>query len=172
MKQDHYLQETKIAKFTTRVYGWMSIGLATTACIAYLVVHSGLYQALLPLWWVWSFITLGIGLGINYALNRLSAATMGTLFITYAVCEGLMFGTILPLFAAAYGGSMIWCAFATAAIIFTVAVIYGIYTKADMSSLGRIFTLGVIALFVLSLAYFIGSFFVPLKGMYLSLIHI
>lgn len=152
----------KLATFTSRVYGWMAIGLALTACIAYFVYASGLYAKLMPFWWVWSFGTLGIAMAINFSIKKISIQGAVGLFLAYAGLEGVLFGTILPVFAASYGGHLIWSAFATASVVFTLAMAYGMFTKSDLTTLGRILSFGLIALIVLSLVMFVLSFFMPI----------
>ncbi len=163
-----YVQDARsVGTFSTRVYGWMSIGLAFTACIAFMVYASGLFIKLMPFWWVWSFATLGCAMAINFKLNKLSVPGVIALFMAYAGLEGILFGTILPAFAAAYGGQVIWAAFATASAIFGVATLYGIFTKNDLTSMGRILTMGLIGLVAVSLFCWILSFFMPITLMHM-----
>ncbi|MFN0065394.1 MAG: Bax inhibitor-1 family protein [Chlamydiales bacterium] len=156
-----------VGTFSSRVYGWMAMGLAFTAAIAFFIYQSGLYVSLMPFWWVWSFATLGVAMGINFAIKRLSIPGVIGLFLTYAGLEGILFGTILPAFAAAYGGQVIWAAFATASVVFGLAALYGVFTKADLTSLGRILTFALIGLIAVSLLFFIMSFFMNLTFMHL-----
>ena len=162
------VQDTRdVGIFSTRVYGWMALGLALTAAIAFFVYSSGLYVALMPFWWVWTVGTLGVAMAINATMHKSSVQTVIGLFLTYAALEGFMFGTILPAFAAAYGGQVIWSAFATAAVVFGMAMGYGIFTKSDLTTLGRILTFAVIGLVLVSLVFMIMSFFMPMTMMHL-----
>lgn len=150
------------SQFSSRVYGWMSIGLAVTAAIAYAIYASGAYMVLMPFWWVWTFGTLGIAMAINFSINRISIAGAAGLFLLYAALEGVLFGTILPVFAAAYGGQVIWSAFATGGVIFLVAMLYGMFTKSDLTALGKILTIGLMGLIGVTLVFMILSFFMDL----------
>lgn len=150
-----------VGVFATRVYGWMALGLAFTAAIAFLLIQTGLYLTLAPLWWVWGLATFGVALAIQRAIQTSSVSTVVALFFTYAGLEGLLFGTVLPLFAQAYGGQVIWAAFGGAAVVFTIAMLYGIWTRSDLTSMGRILSFGIIGLIVLSLIALVLSFFVP-----------
>ncbi len=156
-----------VGVFSTRVYGWMAIGLAFTAAIAFFVYQSGLYIKLMPFWWVWAFGTLGVAMAINRSIQRSTIQTVIMLFMAYAGLEGIMFGTILPAFAAAYGGQVIWAAFASASVIFALAMGYGIMTKSDLTSLGRILTLAVVGLIVVSLLMMVLSFFMNITWLHL-----
>lgn len=158
--------------FAQQVYGWMSIGLGITALTAYFVARTGLYMTLAPFWWVFAFGTLGIGFGFNRAVRSSTFTSVTAWFLGYALCQGLFFGIVLPLYAAAYGGSVIWTAFATAALIFGVACFYGIFTKADLTSIGRILQIAVIGLIAVTLLYFVLSFFMTLTWMNLFISYI
>lgn len=153
--------------FSTRVYGWMALGLALTSAIAFFVYASGLYVKLMPFWWVWTFGTLGVAMGINRSMHKSSVQTVIGLFLTYAALEGMLFGTLLPAFAAAYGGQVIWSAFATAAVVFGMATAYGMFTKSDLTSLGRILTMALLGLILVSFVFMIMSFFMPMTMMHL-----
>ena len=157
----------QISSFTSRVYGWMTAGLGLTATVAYMLWKSGVYMTLMPFWWLWAFGTLGIAMAINFSINRISIGGMIGLLLAYAGLEGLLFGTMLPLFAAAYGGQVIWTAFATGAAIFALATGYGMFTKADLTSLGKILSLGLIGLIGVSFLFMIASFFVHLSWAHL-----
>lgn len=164
-----YVVQSKeaLSSFVNRVYGWMAIGLSLTASIAYFIYQTGAYQALMPFWWLWSMGAFAIAMGMNFAIKRASIVTVIGLFLTYASLQGMLFGTILPLYAAAYGGSLIWTAFASAAVIFCLAMCYGIFTKSDLTQLGRILTMALVGLLVLSLLFFVLSFFMSITWMQL-----
>lgn len=153
-----------VGTFSTRVYGWMSLGLGVTAAVAYFLYVTGIYMALMPFWWVWAFGTFGIAMGMNAALQRLSFPAVAGLFLTYAGLQGIVFGTILPFFAASFGGAVIWTAFATSAGIFLSAALYGMFTKSDLTSLGRILSFALMGLIVVSLIFFVLSLFMPIGG--------
>ena len=111
--------DSNVTTFANQVYSWMGIGLALTGLVAYGLFKSGLFVSLLPFWWVFGFGTLGIAFAIQRMLERASFGTIAALFLAYAGVEGLFFGVTLPLYAAAYGGQLIWMAFSTAALVST-----------------------------------------------------
>lgn len=165
MDNDYYRPSAVLEaerSFAQQVYGWMCIGLGVTALTAYFLARTGLYMKLIPFWWVFALGAFGIGLGFSRAVRSSSFTTVTALFLGYALCEGLFFGAVLPLYAAAYGGAVIWTAFATASLIFGVACCYGIFTKADLTSMGRILQIGLIGLIAVTLLYFVLSFFMTL----------
>lgn len=166
--QRGYIQDARaVGTFSTRVYGWMAIGLGVTAAIAYLLYTTGLYITLMPFWWVWAFATFGVAMSINAGLKRFSIGAVIGLFLTYAALEGILFGTLLPAFAAAFGGQVIWSAFLTASAIFGLAMCYGVFTKNDLTSLGRILSFALIGLIAISFLYLILSFFIPMQWAHL-----
>lgn len=156
-----------VGVFSTRVYGWMAIGLAFTAAIAFFIFQTGLYVKLAPFWMIWAFGTLGVAFAIQRSVQKSSLNTVIGLFLAYAGLEGIMFGTILPAFAYAYGGQVVWAAFAGAAVIFGVAMLYGIFTKSDLTSMGRILSMALIGLVALSFIALIVSFFAPITMLHL-----
>lgn len=164
------IRPSDIATFSTRVYGWMSIGLGLTAAVAYAVYATGLYIALMPLWWLFSLGTLGVAMAINFTLGKISLQGAMGLFLAYAGLEGLLFGTILPAFAANYGGQVIWSAFLTGGVIFAVGMLYGMFTKSDLTSLGRILSFALMGLVAVSLVFMVLSFFMhlPLMNLLIS----
>lgn len=163
-----YIQDARaIGTFSSRVYGWMAIGLGVTASVAYFLFQSRLFLKILPFWWICAIGTFGVAMAINAGLKKFSIRNVIALFLTYATLEGVLFGTILPAFAAAYGGEVIWTAFLTAAAVFGSAMLYGIFTKNDLTTLGRILSFALIGLIALSLVFLILSFFTPLPFAYL-----
>ena len=155
-------QEQAVGTFSSRVYGWMAIGLGFTASIAYLVFRTGLFMKLMPFWWVITLATFGIAMGFNASVQKFTIGGVVGMFLAYAGLQGLMFGTILPVFAAAYGGQVIWLAFVSASAIFLLAMGYGMFTRNDLTSLGRILTFGLIGLVAVTLLFMILSFFMQL----------
>lgn len=165
-------EEAAISSFSSRVYGWMALGLGVTAAVAYFIYATGAYLSLVSFWWVWALGTLGIALAINSMIQRISIATTALLFLAYAGLEGILFGTMLPFFAAAYGGQVIWSAFATGAVIFATAMGYGMFTKSDLTQLGKILRIGLIGLIAVTLLFLVLSFFIqmPLANLIISYI--
>ncbi len=151
----------QVNTFATQVYGWMGIGLGLTAFVAWFIFKTGFYVKLMPFIWLIALGTLGVSFSMVTMINRLSFTGLTGLFLGYATLEGLTFGCILPVYAMTFGGQIIWVAFATAALVFGLAVGYGVTTKSDLTSLGRILSLAVVGLIVISLFYVVLSFFMP-----------
>ena len=161
-------QEQAVGTFSSRVYGWMAVGLGFSASVAYVIFRTGMFMKLMPFWWMISLATFGIAMGFNTGVQRFSIGGVVGMFMTYAGLQGVLFGTILPFFAAAYGGQVIWLAFVTASAIFLLAMGYGMFTRNDLTNLGRILTFGLIGLLAVTFLYVILSFFIQLT--FLSLL--
>jgi uncharacterized protein len=151
--------------FTTRVYGWMTIGLLLTAFVAFVIANTGAYMAILPYCWVIGLATFGIAIAISTLIQRLSFPAVAGLFLAYSTMQGIFFGAVLPLYAAQFGGHLIWTAFATAGLIYGLALGYGLFTKSDLTSIGRILSVALMGLIGISLLYLILSFFIDVTWM-------
>ena len=151
-----------VGTFSSRVYGWMAIGLGFTAAVAFFVFRSGLFIKLIPFWWILALGTFGIAMGFNASIQRFSIKGVIGMFLAYAGLQGVMFGTILPAFAAAFGGQVIWLAFTTASAIFLLAMGYGMFTKNDLTSLGKILSFALIGLIGITLLFMVLSLFMQL----------
>lgn len=166
------VQVEKVNTFTTQVYGWMTVGLSLTAFVAWLVFKSGMYVKFLPYWWMFAIAALFISMTLSVRLMKLSFTATAGLFLTYSTLEGLIFGSILPAYAMAFGGQVIWAAFGTAATVFSIAVLYGIFSKSDLTALGPLLRIALIGLMVVSLLFFVMSMFMPMQGMVLVISYI
>lgn len=164
--------EKAVSSFATKVYGWMTAGLLTTALVAYWIVSSGLYVALMPYWLVPTIGTFVLAMVLGRAVTRMQFGTMAGLFLLYSGLQGVFFGIVLPLYAAQFGGEVIWSAFATAGVIFGGAVCYGIFTKADLTSLGKILRVALMGLVGITLLYLVLSLFMPVSGFMLMIAYL
>ncbi|MBS0621386.1 MAG: Bax inhibitor-1/YccA family protein [Verrucomicrobia bacterium] len=158
--------------FAQKVYGWMTLGLCTTAATAFFIIHSGLFMKLLPIWWLPMIGTFLLSMGINRAFQKASYQTLATMFLGYGALQGVFFGTVLPLYALNFGGEVIWSAFLTAGGIFGGAALYGMFTKSDLTSMGRILGMGLMGLIGISFVALILSFFMPISGMQLLISYV
>jgi len=163
---------TAVNTFSSRVYGWMTFGLSLTAFIAYLIFKTQLYVQMMPFAMLIIIGTLIVGIAIQKLINKISFATAVLLFLLYTVLEGVFFGTILPAYAAAYGGDVIWITFATTALIFGIAMAYGVFTKSDLTGLKTILAIALTGLIAISLLYFVLSFFMELGWLHLLISYV
>lgn len=175
-ERDYMRQEGQAAdalsSFASRVYGWMAMGLAVTAFIAYSIFKTNAYLSLLPYAWICGFATLGIALAMGSMIEKLSFTAMATLFLSYGAVQGVFFGTVLPLYAASYGGGIIWTAFATASGLYALAVCYGMFTKSDLTHLGKILRIAMVGFLAVTIIYVLLSMFYSLPMMHLLICYI
>jgi uncharacterized protein len=136
-------------------FGWMFAGLLLTAGVAFLVgTNEGLIQGVASLW---LFLVIGqvvLAIAIQAAINRLPATASLALFFVFAATMGLTTGVIVSLYTTA----SVATAFLSAAAMFGAAAIFGRTTGRDLTSLGGLFSMGLIGLFVaIVLNLFLGS---------------
>lgn len=166
--QHHSFLE-KAGTFASYVYGWVATGLAITAVSAYGMYASGLWIRISSYWWVWTFSTLGISLYIRYNLERMSAIALSSCFIIYSICEGLFFGSILPLFVRGGYGSAVWMAFCSASVMFVASAIYGRYARHDLTQMGSLLSFALMGFFGLTMLSVVLSFFWKISAFHLFL---
>ena len=140
-----------------RVYGHMSLAVITSMIISYFV---GTTPALLQFFftgalkWVVIFAPLAAILGMSFAQERLSKNGLQAFLQGFAALMGLSFATIF----AVYTMGSIFTAFMGAGILFAVMSGYGYFTKKDLSSMGQMMFVGLIAIVIASIVnIFIGS---------------
>lgn len=172
-RREVYVEDKKsLSTFSARVYGWMAMGLGVTAFVTFFLMHTGLYRVMAPLSLFWVIGTLGIAFGFNAAVKNAGIGLVAGLFLAYSVLQGMLFGTILPAYASAFGGGIIWVAFASAAVIFLLAMAYGLTTNSDLTKMGRILSFGVIGLIAMSLLMLVLSFFMQVTFLHLMISYV
>jgi hypothetical protein len=118
-------------------YRWMTLGLATTGLVALGVAHSpDLVELLLAnrlLFYVLLFAQLGLVVGLSAAASRLSTVAAATLFFAYAGLTGVTFSTLFLVYTA----SSIASTFFVTAGAFAGLSAVGLFTKRDLSAVGR-----------------------------------
>jgi len=144
----------RVTSFLKAVYGWMFVGLATTAVVALAVVASGYAPVLArnPL----IFFGLVIGeLGLVFALsarvNRMSAGTASLLFLIYSALNGATLSLIFLRFT----GVSIATTFLITAGMFGALALFGATTKRSLAGVGHFVGMGLIGLI---LAMVVGMF--------------
>ena len=143
------------AGFLSQAFTWMFAGLLLTAGVAYLVQTTPrLYDAARGLVFVAILVELGIGIGIQVLIRRITALVALALFFVFAAVNGLTIGLIV----ANYTTGSVAVAFVTAAGMFGAAAIYGAVTKRSLASMGGFLTIGLFGLIIGSLVnFFVGS---------------
>jgi FtsH-binding integral membrane protein len=153
-----YRSATEINSAMGRVYGHMSFAVIISMMISYFV---GTTPELLQFFftgvlkWVVIFAPLAAIFGISYVLGNNPSKRVAELCLWgFAALMGLSFSMIFAVFNM---GSIV-SAFMGAAILFTVMSGYGYFTKKDLSSMGQMMFVGLIAICIASIVnIFIGS---------------
>ncbi len=153
-------------KFMASVFLWMFIALGVSTLMAALYANteslrSELYVAdqlgrLHPtmLMWVVTFAPFAFLLIMQFGMARLSSGTLTLLFLAFAAVLGISLSSVLLMYTT---GSVVGC-FGAASAMFGVMAFMGYTTDKDLTSFGRLLTMGLIGIVVASLInMFIGS---------------
>ena len=154
----NYRSAEEINSAMGRVYGHMSLAVIVSMLVSYWV---GTTPELLQFFftgvlkWIVIFAPLAAIFGIGYVLGNNPTKSVAQLCLHgFAALMGLSFATIFAVFNM---GSIV-SAFMGASILFAVMSGYGYFTKKDLSSMGRMMFVGLIAIVIASIVnIFIGS---------------
>jgi FtsH-binding integral membrane protein len=154
----NYRSAEEVNSAMGRVYGHMSLAVIVSMFVSYFV---GTSPALLAFFftgvlkWIVIFAPLAAIFGVSYILGNNPSKGVAQLCLHgFAALMGLSFATIFAVFNM---GSIV-SAFMGAAILFGVMSGYGYFTKKDLSSMGQMMFVGLIAIIIASIVnIFIGS---------------
>jgi FtsH-binding integral membrane protein len=152
-----YRSAEQINSAMGRVYGHMSMAVLVSMIVSYFV---GTSPELLAFFftgitkWIVIFAPLAAILAFAFAAENFNKSQLQLFLYTFAGLMGLSFATIFAVFTM---GSIV-SAFMGAAILFAVMSGYGYFTKKDLSSMGQMMFVGLIAIVIASIVnIFIGS---------------
>ena len=153
-----YRSAEEINSAMGRVYGHMSLAVIVSMLVSYFVGTSPeLLQFFFTgvLKWIVIFAPLAAIFGVSYVLGNNPSKGVAQLCLHgFAALMGLSFATIFAVFNM---GSIV-SAFMGAAVLFGVMSVYGYFTKKDLSSMGQMMFVGLIAIVIASIVnIFIGS---------------
>jgi FtsH-binding integral membrane protein len=153
-----YRSASEINSAMGRVYGHMSLAVIVSMIVSYFVGTSPELLAFFftgAMKWIVIFAPLVAIFGISYVLGNNPSKGVAQLCLHgFAALMGLSFATIFAVFNM---GSIV-SAFMGAAILFGVMSAYGYFTKKDLSGLGSLLFVGLIAIIIASIVnIFIGS---------------
>ena len=137
------LQGIQLNAVMRNVYGWMTMGLLVTALVSMLLSSRGLVPSgavmLLAI-----IGQVGIVIGLNWAIHRISATMAGMLFFVYSAMVGLTFSVIFMV----YPIGSITAAFLTTAGVFAAMTVVGLTTQTDLSKYSAYFMMALIGLVI------------------------
>lgn len=152
------LHTREATKFLATVYVWMFIGLALTSAVAWFVASTpGILYAILDspfILWGLLILELLLVIVLSAAINKISAGVATFLFLLYSAVNGATLSFILLV----YTGESVFMAFVAATCLFATLSFYGYVTGRDLTSLGSLLTVGLIALIICGVInMFVGS---------------
>jgi len=153
----NYRTATQINTAMAGVYKNMGLAVLVSMLVSFYVSNSaGLMEFFFTgaMKWVVIFAPLVAVLGLSFGLEKVSKSTAYALLYGFAALMGLSFATIFVV----YNMGSIVTAFMGAAVLFGVMSVYGYFTKKDLSGLGSLLFVGLIAIIIASVVnIFIGS---------------
>ncbi len=154
--------QTIQAAFMSKVYTWMSGGLAITGLIAMWVASTPLLiEAIIGNTFLFFGLIIGEIFLVGYlitVIKKISAQTAGIIFTAYAALNGLTLSVVFL----AYTSASIASTFFVTAGTFAVMSFYGYYTKKDLTSWGNLLFMGLIGIIIASVV----NFFMQSEMMY------
>jgi FtsH-binding integral membrane protein len=138
-------------RFFNSVYAWMSAGLAVTALVAWWVSQSPALVVSISHWWILLLVAeIVLVMGISAGIQRIGAAAGTALFMLFAAINGLVLSSIFL----AYSTGTLASAFVVSAGTFAVMSVFGMVTKRDLTSVGRIAYMALIGLIIATIVSF------------------
>jgi FtsH-binding integral membrane protein len=135
-------------------YRWMSLGLAVTGLVAWLVSQSpAVLEVVLgnrPVFYGLLLAQLGLVFAFNSVAVRASTAAAAAMFFAYAGLTGVTFSVLFLVYTA----SSIASTFAVSAGAFAGLSVFGALTRRDLSTVGRFATFALIGLILASVVNF------------------
>ncbi len=136
--------------FLRRVYGWMFLGLAITAFVAWnLMAMPGVARSLVANHWVFLALfvaQIGLVFALSARVDRMSPGTAAILFVIYSALTGLTLSVLLL----AYTGASIANTFVVTSGMFGALAVFGTTTKRSLAGAGQFFFMGLVGLVLAS----------------------
>ena len=137
-------------KFLTKVYSWMSLALLLSGATALIVANSPVLLNLIfgnkigfPILAIGEIILVW---WLSASIRKISTMTASIAFLIYSVINGATLSSIFDAFAL----NSIGIVFLVSALMFIGMSLYGVFSKSDIMSFGRYFSMAIIGLIVAS----------------------
>ena len=139
----------------TRMYGWIALGLITTAAAAWLAYQMGVLNNVGLFGFLAIFgVALALLIILHLTVHRVPAPVSAILYLGFTAVEGVAISYIF----AAYTSQTIVLAFGLTAGLFTAMSVIGFTIKRDLSGWGPILLFGLLGVVIVSVInIFIGS---------------
>ncbi len=137
-----------LSDFFRGVFTWMTLGLAITGFISYLVAADKpvvfyLYTHVM-LFYVLIGLQLAAVLGLSFGINRLPADVSEAIFLVYSALTGVTFSFIFLV----YTNQSIEEVFFLTAASFGILAFMGYVTKRDLTEMGNFMMVGLFAIII------------------------
>jgi len=139
------------------MFGWMAGGLGITALTSFVImdrlVQSDAFAEIFfskGMMWFLIIASFGMVIGLSSMIHRLSFMTASIMFSLYAVVMGAWITPVLLL----YTGESVFQVFLITAGTFAGMAVYGHFTKADLSKVGKIAIMALWGVIIASLVNF------------------
>lgn len=146
--------------YMARVYGWMTIGLLTTALTSLVFAsNTALMKAILTggTYWIFLIAWIGVALIFNFALRVIPTPVAAGLFVLYSILTGAACSVILLI----YTLSSVAGTFFITAGMFGGMSAFGYITKRNLDGVGSFCIMGLWGLIIASIV----NMFIASSGM-------
>lgn len=141
---------TRVTAFLRTVYGWMCVGLALTAGVAFYVASSPAIVMTIAqnrlLFWALMIAQFGLVITVSARIHKLAASTAAALFLLYSALTGVTMAFVLL----AYTGESVASTFFVTAGAFGALAVYGTVTTRSLAGWGQFLFMGLIGVVLAS----------------------
>jgi FtsH-binding integral membrane protein len=133
-----------------KAYAWMVAGLTITGFSAEAIFSSGLYYSLVQnstSMWIILLLMIGIVMGLNGAIHKISSVVAGSLFVAFSLLMGVSLSSIF----AVYTEASIARTFFISAGMFAGLSAYGFITKRNLTGMGNFMLMGLFGIILVGL---------------------
>lgn len=146
-----HADQLELNRYVTKVFGWTFLGLLTTALTVVgmiwgLAQEIPIFFDILQLGMVLSIAQIVLVMVLAMRIQKMRSGTAKLMYLTYSASMGIMFTWIALTMELAILGQ----AFAITAGSFGIMAVYGLVSKQDLLSFGRILTTALIGLILAS----------------------
>ncbi len=145
-----YAADERVTTFLRSVYGWMALGLAITAVVAFFVAASPSLVFTIarnrPLFWGLMLAQLGIVFWLSARVSSMAPVTASLLFMLYSALTGLTMAFVLLAFT----GESVATTFMVTSGTFGALAAYGTVTKRSLAGWGQFLFMGLIGVVIAS----------------------
>lgn len=146
-------KDTQIRNILRSTYSYMTMGLLITAVVAFISMPMKISRGTIMIAF---FAEIGLVFYLSAKIMSIPAARAAMLFWIYSALNGFVMSVVVRM----YTGTSVFQAFLTAAGAFGGMSLYALFTKKDLSGLGKYLVMGLWGVIIASLL----SMFFPSNG--------